>query len=698
MVHHYKRSLASILSVLLVISFYSSSTLAQSQSAAPTIEYHFPMDGSKYVPSNTPVILRPTVAISASMAAQNLVITGTMTGQHNGNIVLSDDGKTLIFTPTDAFESGEQVTVSLGTGITATNGTSLVPISFSFEVQDNDDPNKSPFLDQTPASMERAATHPLPPTGSHMQTLSDSSINGFDSMFVVIDTNPSPGYIFLSTLNSTAFFKDTGSGGTARMVLDNNGNVVYQHVPLDSIDWDFQPQPNGLMTFFSMKRNKWFAMDSTYTIVDSFWTNAPYPYTTDVHDLELLTNGHALMLSYFPIKPFDLSKYGGSDTATFIGGVIEETDAMKNPVWIWRSWDTGHYLDTDATFDFPSETKPSGNKPGTPFDAVHPNAVSIDTDGNILLSARELDEVSKIDRKTGDFIWRLGGKHNQFKFIDDSIHFSHQHGVRRIANGHITLFDNGNIGHTGTRIEVFITPADSTFDTTMNVIDTMITPADTEYDPIPVITFARACEYDVNTDSMTATLVWYYSDDSSITSQAMGYVQRLPDGNTFITWGLSATGASTGLPAPEVTEVTPDKQITFQMNVGSPFCIYRAFKFPSPTYDPGVVAPAATDTLLPPLAGVSEQTVTANSQQLGAPYPNPSNGSSMVTINAAPSDRLTLALYDPLGRQVRTYFSGIAAASTFSLELITSDLPDGAYELVLRGEGGTVSRQFNILR
>ncbi len=679
MVQIYKLSLTSIAAVLFSIFVHSGIVNAQSLNARATIEYNFPMNGSKYVPGNTPIILRPSMPIALSAASQSIVAIGTMTGRHDGNMVLSDDKRTLIFTATDPFESGERVSVNFGAALQATNGATLAPISFSFDVQDNELPNPSPFLDHSPATIEA-------PTNSHSQrsghnpihTLSNDTLHvGFDSLTVVINQNPSPGYLFFSTFNYQLFFQDTGSKDAFRMILDKNGNVVYRQQAADREDWDFQPQPNGLMAFFELPRGKWFAMDTNYNIVDSFWTTTPY--TTDLHDFQLLTHGHALMLSYYPIKPYDLSKYGGSDTATFIGGVIEEIDSLKHPIWIWRSWDSSHYSDTDATFDFPLVTMPPAN---TAFDAVHPNAVSVDTDGNILLSARELDEVTKIDRKTGSIIWRLGGKHNQFRFIDDSIHFSHQHGVRRIANGHITLFDNGNYNHTGIHIDTLIDPS--------------VDPPDTELDTIPIKTFARACEYDVNTDNMTATLVWYYADDSTIGSTAMGYVQRLPDSNTLITWGLSPAGAANGTPHPAVTEVTPDKKITFQMDVAEQFAIYRAFKFPSPNYDTGFVSPASPDTLLP--SAVTAINATSSTPELGSPYPNPSNGSSVVSILSAPSDQLELDLYDPLGRHVRTYFSGLAPAPAFSLELVTGDLVNGAYELVLHGESGTISRQFNILR
>jgi hypothetical protein len=685
MVHYYKLSFLSIVSAFLVIACFSVSTFAQSQSERPTIEYNFPMNGSKYVPSNTPIILRPTLPVALPTASKNLIVTGTMTGRHDGTMILSDDNRTLIFTPTDPFESGERVTVSLGTGVAAANSVELAPISFSFEVQDNEQ-SQSPFLEHTPANFDAAplaANRGSLPPRNPIHTLSGDTM-----LSVVIDSNASPGYLFFATFNSQAFSTDTGSAGANRIVLDKNGNTVYLKPALDRIDWDFQPQPNGLMTFYSMQRDKWYAMDSNYIIVDSFRTTSPY--TADFHDLELLTHHHALMLSYYPIKPYDLSKYGGSDTATFIGGVIEEIDSLKNPIWIWRSWDPDHYLDTDATYDLPSETLQT---PPTPFDAVHENSIQIDTDGNILLSARALDEVSKISRKDGSFIWRLGGKHNQFTFIGDSIHFSHQHAVRRIANGDITLFDNGNYNHTAEILDTDIFPPDTNIYT--NPPDTVITPADTEIGTNLIPTFARACEYDVDTNDMTAKLVWYYDDDSTIASQAMGYVQRLPDGNTLINWGLDQLAGS-GLPQIAVTEVTPDKRITFEMDASNQITIYRAFKFPSPNYDTGFVAPASQDTLLP--SAVATESSYVNSPELGSPFPNPSNGSSTVTITATPSDRLELDLYDPLGRLARTYFSGIASSTTFSLELLTGDLPNGAYELVLRGMGGTVSRQFDILR
>lgn len=643
--------LLRILVVSITVSFVCS---AYAQEAK--VEYCFPPNGAKYVPSISQIIVRPSEPVA--LTSWQMVVTGLESGLHSGTTVLSDDHRTIIFTPSEPFFDNEQVEVQIPAGIKTIEGHSLLPVSFSFEVSPSPPLNGSPFLDVTgDLGKHSFRTQSFPPD--------------FPSMTVTTRDHSTPGYLYFATFDFTQFGHDTGTSGAYRLIVDTNGNPVYWQHAFDSIEFDFQPMPNGQMTFFELPRNVWYAMDSSYSIVDSF--RAPAPYTADIHDFELLTHHHALMLAYVPLKPYDLSKYGGKDTATFIGGVIIETDSLHNPIWIWRSWDPGHFQDTDATHDSPVTE--------SPFDAVHPNSIAVDTDGNLLLSSRELDEVTKISRMDGHIIWRLGGKHNQFTFINDNIHFSHQHAARRIPNGNITLFDNGNFDHIATVIKVFIDSVDGT-------------PWDTTYDTLPDQQFSRACEYNVNTNNMTATLAWHYDHDSTEPSIAMGYVQRLDNGNTLINWGFQAIGGIGPIPYSAITEVTPDKKIAFELQLMEPEYIYRAFKFPSPKYNPGTLAGASPYILL---SGVSE-TSMENGLTLSAPYPNPSASASKVTIQTQPTDKLELLLVDPLGRTVRTFFQGVASAPTFSLELPTESIPNGTYELLLRGSSGSVSQQFIVLR
>jgi hypothetical protein len=142
-----------------------------------------------------------------------------------------------------------------------------------------------------------------------------------------------------------------------------------------------------------------------------------------------------------------------------------------------------------------------------------------------------MDEITKINRQTGDIIWRLGGENNQFTFTNDPIRFSYQHGIRRLTNGNIILYDNGN----------YHTPP-----------------------------FSRAIEYSLDEVNMKATLKWQYRNNPDIYALAMGFAQRLENNNTLISWGFHGT---------TLTEVKYDGTKVLQMSLPQGVVTYRAFKY-----------------------------------------------------------------------------------------------------------------------
>lgn len=260
-------------------------------------------------------------------------------------------------------------------------------------------------------------------------------------------------------------------------------------------------------------------MDDTYTVVDEF--KAGNGYITDNHELQILDNGHVLLMIY-DSQIIDMSEVvAGGDTASQVTGlVIQEIDTEKNVIFEWRSWD--HFQITDAT-----HMDLTANR----IDYVHGNAIEVDNDGNLLISSRHMDEITKVDRSTGEIIWRLGGRNNEFTFINDDIMFSRQHDIRRLPNGNITLFDNGNF-----------------------------------HDP----QFSRAVEYELNEEDKTAALVWEYRNSPDYYGAFMGNVQRLPSGKILIGWG----GTN-----PNVTEVSPDGSKTFELTfIPDGIWSYRAFR------------------------------------------------------------------------------------------------------------------------
>jgi hypothetical protein len=327
--------------------------------------------------------------------------------------------------------------------------------------------------------------------------------------------DPSPGYIFLSNFSILS----ENPYSNYLMIIKNSGKPVFYR-KMKANCFDFKVQPTGLITYYDLKGMKFYGMNSSFAVVDSFACGSGY--MTDVHELLVLPNGNYFLLAD-DFQKVDMSKIvpGGNPNATVMGIIIQELDRSGNIIFQWRSWD--HFKISDATHEDLTAAK---------IDYVHSNAIEIDNDNTILLSSRHLDEITKIDLETGNIIWRLGGKNNQFNFTADDIGFSHQHAVRRLPNGDITLFDDGNF-----------------------------------HDP----PFSRGVEYKLDEKNMDAALVWQYRNNPDIYGAAMGYVQRFSNGNTLIGWGTAS---------PSVTEVTPDGKVALELALPDGEWSYRAFKFP----------------------------------------------------------------------------------------------------------------------
>lgn len=71
-------------------------------------------------------------------------------------------------------------------------------------------------------------------------------------------------------------------------------------------------------------------------------------------------------------------------------------------------------------------------------------------DGNLICSFRNLDAVIKLDRKTGEILWTLGGLGDEFNLTDNQ-NFSRQRNARITEDGYITLYDNG-VKNQATRV------------------------------------------------------------------------------------------------------------------------------------------------------------------------------------------------------------------------------------------------------
>ncbi|MDQ3021249.1 MAG: aryl-sulfate sulfotransferase [Bacteroidota bacterium] len=461
------------------------------------IIYVEPVQNAKYVSINNNVIIGFDDMIENSDLSSLIKVTGSLSGIHTGEIILTSDKKKLIFKPHQAFAFNEQIEVKLNRIKTSFKPSNS--LTYTFQTQ-----TSKPEWDQKKNLMYGIENSSY--TGYNNNT---NSLN-LPPITVNISNNPTKGDLYLSNF----YFPIVPN--TSYLIETNNRGIISYFREVDIWAFDYKKQPNGSLTYYL--GDKFYAENIQHIVIDSF--ECGNGYSTDQHELQIISNGHALLMSY-DTQTVDMSKIviGGNPNATVIGLIIQEIDENKNVVFQWRSWD--HFAITDAEHEILTAAR---------IDYVHGNAIELDYDGNLMISSRHLSEITKINRTTGNIIWRLGGVNNQFDFSNDPIGFSYQHDIRRIPNGNITLFDNGN----------FHSPQ-----------------------------FSRAVEYQIDEINKIVTLVWQYRKNPDIYSLAMGSMQRLHNGNTLIGWGWIN---------PTITEVTPAGDIALEMSMPQNMYSYRVFR------------------------------------------------------------------------------------------------------------------------
>jgi len=559
-----------------------------------TDNYHYidPLPGAKYVNTTSNIIIKPNenINIKSLKNPGAVMLSGSKGGVYDFNIITAQNGKTIILDPLNEFAYGESVTISFTSNIKLTSGKNSNGFSYTFYTETSNLIN-SPLeglKNEIPGDM---FTKLLGGTeGDHMT---------IPSITVTHSDNPSPGYIFLSNIVFNVSIPNTPH----LLMLNNDGSPFFSRQMTAQV-FNFDKQPNGNYTYFRRTSNIFYELDTAYILIDSFYTGNGY--LTDLHELRVLPNRHALLMSYDKqIVDMSLIVQGGNPQAQVTGLIIQEIDANKNVVFQWRSWD--HFDIKDATHELLT---------GAQIDYVHGNAIELDNDGNLMISSRHMDEITKINRSTGSIMWRLGGKNNQFTFINDPERFSYQHDIRRIPNGNITLFDNGNYHSPN---------------------------------------YSRVIEYSLDEVNRTVTLVWQYRNTPEIYGSSMGSAQRLSNGNTIIGWGSTN---------PTLTEVRPDGSKALVMTFNTGVFSYRAFKY---ELGSGLVGINPVSSEIP------------DRFELDQNYPNPFNPETKITFRIAAKSPVRLNVYDILGRTVQTLINEQLSPGIYRVNFSGSALSSGLY-------------------
>jgi hypothetical protein len=261
----------------------------------------------------------------------------------------------------------------------------------------------------------------------------------------------------------------------------------------------------------------------------------------------------------------DLSSVGGPKEGTMLDGIVQEVNIATGEVLFeWHSLD---HVGLEESYYRPPDLE-------APFDYFHINSIAVDLDDNLLVSSRRTSAVYKVDRRSGEVFWRLGGKKSDFE-MGEGARFAYQHDARRHPDGTVTIFDNRGEN--------------------MNEQ-------------------SRGIRLNLDEVAMTATLLREYTNPKEPFAIFQGNVQTLPPGNVFVGWGS----------APYLSEFSHDGKLLFDARFPPEVESYRAFGFPwigQPNGDPALAAERRPDDEVTLYASWNGATEVATWEVLASPHP-----------------------------------------------------------------------------
>jgi hypothetical protein len=357
------------------------------------------------------------------------------------------------------------------------------------------------------------------------------------------------------------------------MILDNSGEIVW-FKPLQSEKedvFDFKVQRyrgEDVLTYWEgthtgYGQGEYVILDSSYGEVGR--VRAGNGYRGDHHEFLLSPQNTALTTIYGKVEGFDLTAVGGPKEGRVLDGIAQELDIETGEVLF--EWHSLEHVGLDESY---------GQLPKNPrsfHDYFHINSIDVDHGSNLLISALNTSTVYKIDRKSGEVIWSLGGKKSDFE-MGSGTQTRYQHDARRQADGTITVFDNGAW------------------------VD------DQSYGLV----------LELDEDEMTVSLVRKYAHPHGQFAATQGNMQVLPNGNVFIGWGSE----------PLFSEFSSNGELLFNARFPPKVESYRAFRFPwkgQPTDAPAMVAERGTDDKVTLYASWNGATEVATWEVLAGPGP-----------------------------------------------------------------------------
>ncbi|HEY5079719.1 MAG TPA: arylsulfotransferase family protein, partial [Opitutaceae bacterium] len=336
-----------------------------------------------------------------------------------------------------------------------------------------------------------------------------------------------PGYIFIGAEPSAA----AANPVQGPEILDEQGRIVwFSLLPAGQVATDFRVQTyegNPVLTWAQSSSfgagnpvtMNGYILDNTYTVVASVQASG---FNGDQHEFQLTPQNTALLVIY-AARQADLSSIGGPSDGYVTEGVVQEIDIATGALLFeWHSLD--HVPPSESHAPVPASAPITA-----PYDYFHINSAKLDTDGNLLISSRHTWTVYKVNRTTGDVIWRLGGKSSSFA-MGPGAAFAWQHDAEAVDSSTIRIFDNESNGAA-------------------------------------VLPYTRVIFLHHDDTAMTATLSESITHPDQLSVLAEGSAQSLDNGDTFVEWGFLG----------RYSEFGPTGQLLYDVAEAPGYSSYRGY-------------------------------------------------------------------------------------------------------------------------
>ncbi len=404
---------------------------------------------------------------------------------------------------------------------------------------------------------------------------------------------------YAASANSAGPFGQTGP-----LIADANGNPIWY----DPVSKKNSPQVLGFraQTLFGRPVLTWWqgtlvgststklpqgtAVSGEYVIANQHYQvirtiPTPQGVGLDLHELLLTPQGHALFITNKTVKA-NLTAFGGSKKGTFFDPVVREVNLRTGKVIF--TWDMAKHVPlSDSVVPVPTT-------PGKTWDAYHANSIDVSPDGSqVLVSARNTWGIYDISHTTGNLLWQLGGKQNQFSLPSSLVTgpfgsaFQYQHDARFVPGG-ISLFDDAGAGAP---------PFGGPYGASRGLILNL--------DPQNhAATLASPPDY----------------HDPALFANSQGNLQDLPNGDALIGWGLEPLPG--GQIGSYLTEYSPSGSVLSDYVLGGQQISYRAFTLPwvgLPLTKPSAAAASAANGQTTVYASWNGSTATQSWELLAGP-------------------------------------------------------------------------------